>query len=78
MRLKRWYKNVLIAWVSLGVPSIILGWGFAGEAPWNGLPAMFQAEMFDPISVIFTLVVWALWLSPLLLAPYGLSRKSRG
>jgi hypothetical protein len=76
MCLKRWYRNLLFAWAPVGPLVFILGWGFAGEAPWKGLSAMFEAENFDIIAVSLTLIAWTALLSPFLLLPLGLSTKS--
>ena len=75
MLLQSWYVKLLALWAVLGLPGFLLGWGFAGRAPWKDLPLMFEPELFDPVSVVITLIGWAILLSPFVLAPFGISRK---
>ena len=76
MRLKSWYRSLLIVWMPLGPLVFILSWGFAGEAPWKGLPAMLKSEYLDPLSKTLTLLVWGALASPLILLPFGITRKA--
>lgn len=76
MHLKTWYRNLLFVWAPVGPLVFILGWGLGGEAPWKGLPMMFEAENFDILSVALTLFAWAALLSPFLLLPFGIGAKT--
>ena len=75
MRLKPWYVKLLLAWVFLALPGFVLGWAFAGHAPWNDLWIMFEPAIFDPVAVLVTLLGWAFLISPFILAPFGISGK---
>ena len=77
MRLHGWYVKLLVAWAVLALPGFILGWAYAGYAPWNDIPLMFDPDLFDPVSVAVTLLAWAFLLSPFGLAPFGIRRKFR-
>jgi hypothetical protein len=76
MRLKNWYKLLLLCW-PFSVPGFIVGWGYAGHAPWRDIPLMFESTFFDPVSVLFTLIVWAFLISPFVLVPFGIGRKPK-
>jgi hypothetical protein len=78
MRLKSWYKLLLLSWAIVGLPSFVVGWGFAGHAPWRDIPLIFELKFFDPVSALFTLIVWACLISPFVLAPFGVDRKAKG
>jgi hypothetical protein len=77
MRLTNWYKILLLSWALVGIPAFVLGWGFAGHAPWLDIPMMFEPGLFDPISILFTVAAWVFLLSPVLFAPVGISRKPK-
>ena len=57
-----WYRNLVVAWLLLGVPSMVIGYGMAGG----------DFELPDPADVI-GLTLWLLivgfYLSPFLLWP---------
>jgi hypothetical protein len=64
--LREWYKTLLMIWVGLGLPGMVLGFGFAGgriEAP----PAQESIDEF----LIFV-AIWLFFLSPVIAAPFGI------
>jgi hypothetical protein len=75
MRLKRWYLMLLVAWALVGLPAFIVGWGFAGHAPWHEMPFVFGSDLIDPVSRTVSLLAWAFLLSPFMLAPFGIHRR---
>ena len=74
MRLKKWYRLLLVLWVVVGLPGFAVAWGFAGHAPWLDIPLLIRPENFDPGA----LIIWAFLISPFVLAPFAIDRKSAG
>ena len=75
MKLKRGYQLLLVAWLLLGLPSFILGWGFSEGQVVEAFVLSFEAFSTDPVSGIASLVAWAFLLSPFLLLPFAFERK---
>jgi hypothetical protein len=69
MKLKGWYKVLLIIWLALGLPSIIIGIGFAGE----NIGDTFNMKGIPIEELIIFLTVWIFLLSPLILLPFGIN-----
>ena len=76
MRMEAWYSGVLLAWLLLGLPSILIGIGFAGGSPFRDL----DFRQFSGLGIVLWLLCVTFLLAPIWLAPFGLkkaqSRKS--
>lgn len=74
MRMEAWYLGVLLAWLVLGLPSILIGIGFAGGNPFWDL----DFRQFSALGVVLWLLCVTFLLAPIWLAPFGLKKaKSR-
>lgn len=72
MRLLPWYKTTLLVWLFIGVPGLVLAYGFSD----GNVDAWFDLKGKYPSDIVVLLVAWILWLCPLWLAPFGMRRKN--
>lgn len=72
MRLASWYKIVLLVWLIIGLPGLILAYGFSGGRidTWFDIKGQYSSD------VVVLLITWAILICPLWLAPFGLRRKN--
>jgi hypothetical protein len=70
MRMTAWYRGVLLAWLGFGLPSLLLGLGFAGGNPFRD----FDFSLLTFIDIALLSVGWVLIFAPIWLAPFGLKK----
>ena len=71
MKMKAWYKTLLVLWVLLMLPSIILAYGFSG----GDLEGMFDLNGLSIVDVVVFALCWLLFASPVLLSAFGIQRR---
>lgn len=71
MRVASWYKIVLLVWLFIGLPGLILAYGFSD----GRIDAWFDIKGRYPSDIVVLVVTWAIVISPLWLAPFGLRKK---
>jgi hypothetical protein len=72
MSLSPWYKTVLLVWLCMGVPSLVLAYGFSG----GDIKSWFDLEGIYESDLVVLLIVLAFLICPLWLAPFGIHRKT--
>lgn len=71
MRFSPWYKMVLLIWLVIGLPGLVLAYGFSG----GRIASWFDVKGLAPADVTVLVATWLLLISPLWLAPFGVRRK---
>ena len=67
MTIAGWYKIVLGVWAVIGLPSIVLAFGF-GE----GSIEFPNPETATTVGIILWVVIVLAWSTPMTLAPFGI------
>jgi hypothetical protein len=65
-----WYRNLLLFWAVIGLPGLVLAYGFSGGD--------FTAPSGDILSVAASLVALSLILSPVILWPWRKRGRTNG
>ena len=76
MKLAGWYKILLVAWLCLGLPGLVIGYGMSG-----GTISAPDPRFTTAVGFLIWAIVWAFLVSPLLAAPWGIKgirRSFRG
>jgi hypothetical protein len=71
MGMEAWYRGIILVWLALGLPSILLGIGFAGGNPFHDL----NFKQFSGLGLVLWFSFATLLLAPLWLAPFGIKKR---